>query len=247
MSEYTSTSVTVQVTPTNAELITEALSATLGAPSTWIPSADLQLLRTQLATTTDPSSLSSLLGSPALRRTSGTSSALTEAKHALASGETLPMSTRRQLDTALHDLELATLQAERTAITTLTERAMGRLGFAVRTGAGNGLDAIEARRNHEVLLVAVHAGDQMEVDTIGHGGDTCEATMAELTSAMAEDGLDVRVRRRVRHGNPQGGSLIDRAAQAGDGDLVTGLIASYAHQSGEVPTVRTPSRLREGS
>lgn len=228
MSTYSSSRVTIEVRPTNAELLAAALVGRLGPLAQYVPSGELSAVRGRIAAENDPERLVAILAGRELQQ-AATPTLLAQVGGSLAAGRTLSAHHRRDLENSLMQLEQHTLHAERIGVAAITSTAMRQIGFHVRAIDGELVSGIEARRGHDVVLMAVGAGGNLEIDVVGHGADSCEGVIADVHAALASEGLNVTISRQERHGNPNGGALVDRAAAAADnGDLLTGLIAEAA-------------------
>lgn len=141
-----------------------------------------------------------------------------ETKQALTMGDAHQASgLARQAQAALHAAVSATVAGlrhdERTAGAIATTRALRGLGYHVSEAVGQRSTGLWAARGHEIIAVLVHDGGAMEIDNAGIGGGSCQTTMHALRDALAREGLDVHIQRRVDHGDEGGGSLIRRAGQ----------------------------------
>ncbi len=239
MSQYTSTTVTVQATPTNAELISQLIARELGAPSTWIPSAQIRSTRLALCSG-DDAQVRSALSSPSLTINMVDQQAVRTLRGELAKGPVGASRINSALGSSLVAAERTMERVERRGIAVLAQRALQSINFAVRLGDGHSLSAIEARRGHAVMLMRIDDGGAMAIDWMGHAGNECERDMAEVQEALRTHGVEVAVSRQVRHGSAEGGSLIDQAAASGRGDLVAGVLAQ--EQPAGAASTASPSR-----
>ncbi len=249
MSRYQSTTVTIRPHLTNRQLISQIIRDRLGSPSEWVPSSQIQSLRGLLAASTDASTFAAHLerarsaipglgANLALEPKGSLNNELFSGSHRSAS---------RRLDERLLGIQRTMATAERLGVRELVSEALTACGYHVRSADGTAVSGVEARRGHTVLLVAVSDGGDLEFDTVGHGGDDCVPIIDEARTALENMGIEARIVRRVNHGNPDGGGLIDRAAGAAPhGDLLTGLTGRGPHRSTSSATLKkTPSRPRQ--
>ena len=234
MSEYTTSSVTIGATPTNQEQIRRILSEQVGASCHWVSGRQLAADRRTLAMSNRASELAPIFErAVSLPPTTCGDLAMALELAEIAKGHRDAINGNRPSDSSLRAVaqrldhsERVMLRAERTATTRLAHQGLVGIGYSVRSAESENSAAIEARRGHSVLLVQVRPGGQMHMDWAGHSGGDCEQDMSRVRKALAAEGLHVAVRRQQRHGNPAGGSLIARAARAGNGDLVAGALAA---------------------
>jgi hypothetical protein len=111
--------------------------------------------------------------------------------------------SRSALETTATDLqtELAdTLAVAITVVTAATRKitastiadAGRNLGYAVTTHPAETATCVELRREHEVVLVRVHDGGNLEFDHAGPTGDTCGEHQLELERAAKHHGLSIQ-------------------------------------------------------
>ncbi len=243
MSEYSTSSAAIEAVPTNQEMLANLIAAEFGAPAALVCSRELGLARQMLANTDDVLDLRRLLGSVTMTLPTIRASSLEAARSSLALAGTLPIQLRRELDAGLANAQRHLAQVERKGTTKLAVRALEGSGYTVRLAETGSTSAIEARRGHSVLLIAVAGGGAMQMDWAGHSGSDCEVAMEGVREAFAAEGLQITVRRRDHHGSAGGGSLITRAARAGNGDLVTGVLAAEG-AANSTTTTQAPSRAR---
>ena len=173
-------------------------------------------LREQLRLSVNPadelSRLSSIIGSRQLTMsdlqqlisTPSTSSVLsmlapTEFSHVCSHMEG---GSRSALETTAADLqtELAETLTAATAVVTAAARGITanalaesglELGYAVTTHQGEAATCVELRRGHEIVLIGVRDGGNVEFDHGGLTDDTCEKRQLHLEQAAKRRGVFV--------------------------------------------------------
>lgn len=113
---------------------------------------------------------------------------------------------------------------ERLAIADVSTDVLGNLGYALQRVDGERTSAIEARRGHETLLVAVEDQGWITTDHAGLADDTCSSRQSEYVEAMRLRGVLFDHEITVQHHDPRGGSPIANAARAGGPSLAAGAV-----------------------
>lgn len=134
---------------------------------------------------------------------------------------------------------------ERLMTTTALCNALGSLGYRFDLSAGPDATALWAVRENQVLAALVHDGGTIELDNAGIAPGGCEQTVAELAAALRHEGADLKLIRKVHHGDDRGGSLINRAAMfhvSGRRHAESLLAQLHASQPSDAPLA--PKRAR---
>jgi hypothetical protein len=119
---------------------------------------------------------------------------------------------------------------ERLLVATIAERACGHLGYLVTRHDGRTTTGLEARLDHEILLMSVANQGAVEVDHAGLVDAACLDRQADLEREMSRLGADLVTTDRVTHGDRRGGALIAAAAGRGRESLAHGVVgATEAH------------------
>jgi hypothetical protein len=125
------------------------------------------------------------------------------------------------LSTAVADLfiDLAPVLAreERTIVADAAVDTLDSLGYTVIHESGTAADGIEARRNNEVMLLAVTDVGDISVDHLGADG-ACADRQARFETGMAARGVTMRSRAIDPH-DDYVGPLISAAAAARETSL----------------------------
>jgi hypothetical protein len=106
---------------------------------------------------------------------------------------------------------------ERQVLAAAGERALRRLGFAVRRSEGRRTTALWAETETRVIAVACRDGGVMDLDVAGCQGNGCDEPVAALNQAFAGEGIHLEMRRRTDHGDDRGGTLIRRSSASPEG------------------------------
>lgn len=111
------------------------------------------------------------------------------------------------------------------------------LGYTVSVCQADAAAGLELRREHEIVLVRVHDGGDVEFDHAGLSDATCTDRQLELEQAAARRGIVLTQRNQHYHGAPRGGALIAAAGASGDPSLAraTALAASQPVQQAAAP------------
>jgi len=111
--------------------------------------------------------------------------------------------SRSALETTAADLQTELAETLAVAITVVTAATRnitastiadsGRnLGYAVTTHPAETATCVELRRGHEIVLVRVHDGGDLEFDHGGLTGDTCGEHQLQLERAVKHHGLSIQ-------------------------------------------------------
>lgn len=255
MSEYQSTTVVLEPTRSAEAVLADVLRELHGAPSEWVASGSIASVRSQLAAAASVAEARSVIDSQAVRCVgSGSPAALRQVVEVLDlanqdNGCRPPPAAIRSLDAALAKLETQSRVVERCAVARLASQSLRSIGYSIREASGGAVIGLDARRGHSVVAISVGDGGSLELDILGHGGDSCVGLVEECQQAFAAHGMRVRVVRRDRHGDPRGGSLIDRAAKANPlGDLAVGIVAAArsSTRTSSTPGDRDPRQRVRG-
>lgn len=133
-----------------------------------------------------------------------------EAARLASSGE---RSLKRAITATQQRLELD----ERNVVATVAAGALRGLGFAVTSASGTHSTGLWAIRGHEVVAMLVQDGGATEMDTAGCAANACEPTTSAVVERMRRGGVGLQLARLERHGDSDGGQLIQRAVHCGGG------------------------------
>lgn len=143
------------------------------------------------------------------------------------------------LPTAAADLltNLAPVLArqERDLVADTAVDTLRHLGYTVIRESGPGADGIEARRSHEVMLLAVTDGGELSTDHLGADG-ACADRQARFEAAMADRGV-VMTSRAVDPHDDVDGPLFAAAAAKHEASLALA-IARHAVGTRDTGAVR---------
>jgi hypothetical protein len=111
------------------------------------------------------------------------------------------------------------------------------LGYTVSVCQADAATGLELRREHEIVLVRVHDGGDVEFDHAGLSDAACTDRQLELEQAAGRRGVVLTQRNQHYHGAPRGGALIAAAGASGDPSLAraTALAASQPAQQAPAP------------
>jgi hypothetical protein len=115
------------------------------------------------------------------------------------------------------------------------------LGYTVSVCPAEAATGLELRREHEVVLVRVHDGGDVEFDHAGLSDPTCTDRQLELEQAAERRGIVLTQRNQHYHGAPRGGALIAAAGATGDPSLARAT-ALAASQHAQAPARRNDAR-----
>jgi hypothetical protein len=130
--------------------------------------------------------------------------------------------------TAALDTTVDLLRSDERRITAAAlQTALTKLGYTVQpSSVGECVTGIAAYRDDHVIAAAVADGGAVEIDTAGLSGGSCAEPLSALDDALRDLGVELRIERRIDHGDSNGGTLIRRAAATGAADLAAGLVAA---------------------
>jgi hypothetical protein len=138
-------------------------------------------------------------------------------------------STTNQINQALTQIAKLTAISERKIATEIIEESLRNLGYSTKVAEGNNNSAIEARKGHEVRLIAVGDGMLITRDVAGLGDSSCLASNAAIREECKRKGLALEVQEDKRHDDLDGGSLISLAGRQRASNLAEGYIASLTN------------------
>lgn len=141
--------------------------------------------------------------------------------------------------TAALDTTVDLLRSDERKITAAAvQTALTKLGYTVPPPkVGQTVTGIAAYKDDHVIAAAVADGGAVEIDTRGLSGGSCAEPLGALDDALRDLGVEMRMKRRIQHGDSNGGTLIRRAAAINSIDLAAGLVAA-AEPTGGRPTTR---------
>ncbi|MDQ0733499.1 hypothetical protein [Arthrobacter sp. B1I2] len=156
------------------------------------------------------------------------------------------------LPTALGFVAHSLASLERLAIADVSSDVLATLGYALQRVDGQRTSAIEARRGHETLLVAVEDQGRITTDHAGLADNTCSSRQNDYVEAMRQRGVLFDDEITVQHHDPRGGSPIANAARHGGPSLAAGAVIEGDGRNGSLTTSlskrgkRNSQRLTEG-
>lgn len=160
-------------------------------------------------------------------------------------GETLRREATGHLMAAL-DTTVDLLRSDERQVTAAAmQTALTKLDYTVPPPkVGEKVTGIAAYKDDHVIAAAVADGGAVEIDTRGLSGGSCAEPLSALDEALRDLGIQLRIERRVEHGDSNGGSLIRRAAALNATDLAAGLVTAAEAAGGRRNTTRTRQARR---
>jgi hypothetical protein len=200
----------------------------LGRVSALMESAQITLPDLQQLVSTP--TVSSVLGTLAPAEFSEVSSLLTGARH--LNPLDLASSVQAGLAEAIAVADAKVTATARDITADVFAESGLDLGYTVSVCQAEAATGLELRREHEVVLVRVHDGGDVEFDHAGLFDAACTDRQLELEQAAERRGIVLTQRNQHYHGAPRGGALIAAAAASGDPSLAraTALAASQPAQ-----------------
>jgi hypothetical protein len=155
-------------------------------------------------------------------------------------GETLRREAADHLMAAL-DTTVDLLRSDERQVTAAAmQTALTKLGYTVPSPkVGGYVTGIAAYKDDHVIAAVVAEGGAVEIDTRGLSGGSCAEPLNALHDALRALGIEMRIERRIDHGDSNGGTLIRRAAAVNATDLAAGLVAAAEPTGGRRTTTRT--------
>lgn len=93
------------------------------------------------------------------------------------------------------------------------------LGYTVSACRADAATGLELRREHEVVLLRIHDGGEVEFDHAGLFDAVCGERQLKLELGAERRGITLTQRNQHYHGAPSGGELIVAAGASGDPSL----------------------------
>lgn len=110
--------------------------------------------------------------------------------------------------------------------TAIMTTSLANLGYSVKVAEGQNVSAVEARKGHEVRLIAINDAMQVTRDVAGLGDSSCLETNVSIHKECERNGLLLEVVEDYRHGDIDGGSLISLAGRKHAVNLAEGYVAA---------------------
>jgi len=116
------------------------------------------------------------------------------------------------------------------------------LGYTVSVCHAETATGLELRREHEIVLVRVQDGGDVEFDHAGLFDAACTDRQLELEQAAARRGVILTQRNQHYHGAPDGGALIAAAGASGDPSLARATALAASRPAQQAPARRKDAR-----
>jgi hypothetical protein len=93
------------------------------------------------------------------------------------------------------------------------------LGYTVSACRADAATGLELRREHEIVLLRIHDGGEVDFDHAGLFDSACGERQLQLEQGAERRGITLTQRSQYYHGAPSGGELIAAAGASGDPSL----------------------------
>lgn len=110
------------------------------------------------------------------------------------------------------------------------------LGYTVSVCQADAATGLELRREHEIVLIRVHDGGDVDFDHAGLFDASCTDRQLELEQAAEGRGVTLTQRNQHDHGAPAGGALIAAAGATGDPSLARATALAASQPAQQMPT-----------
>jgi hypothetical protein len=112
------------------------------------------------------------------------------------------------------------------------------LGYSVSACRADAATGLELRREHEVVLLRIHDGGEVEFDHAGLFDAACGERQLQLEQAAERRGITLTQRSQHYHGAPGGGQLIAAAGASGDPSLARATALAAGQPAPQAPAGR---------
>lgn len=120
------------------------------------------------------------------------------------------------------------------------------LGYTVSVCQAEEATGVELRRAHEVVLVRVHDGGEVEFDHAGLYDASCGERQLALEQGAERRGVRLTQRNQHYHGAAGGGELIAAAGASGDPSLARATAVAAGRPARQAPAARKITRTAAG-
>lgn len=112
------------------------------------------------------------------------------------------------------------------------------LGYTVSVCRAEAATGLELRREHEVVLLRIHDGGEVDFDHAGLFDAGCGERQLKLEQAAGRRGITLTQHNQHYHGAPGGGELIAAAGASGDPSLARATALAAGQPAPQAPANR---------